>query len=85
MSHCSCCDKTLTDLESTLRHGFTNEFLDTCLPCLKEISNNAPLSIKHGGNRIALAALMESIDIESEDVYSKDSIEKENIEEKDTL
>lgn len=83
MSHCSCCDKTLTDLESTLRHGFTNEFLDTCLHCLKEISRYAPLSIKQGQHQVVLAALMNSLDNIDEDVYSKDSIEKENIAVKD--
>jgi len=83
MTHCVCCDKNLNDLESTLKNGFTNEFLDTCLPCLKEISTYAPLSIKHGKNNIVLAGLLNSLDNDDEAVYSKDSIEKENIEVKD--
>ncbi len=32
---CTCCDKNLSDYESTLRHAETGEFLDTCLKCLK--------------------------------------------------
>lgn len=31
---CSCCNKNLSDYESTLRHAETGEFLDTCLRCL---------------------------------------------------
>lgn len=31
---CSCCNKNLSDYESTLRHPVTNEFLDTCNKCL---------------------------------------------------
>lgn len=34
---CLCCDKILNDSESTARHPDTNEFLDTCNKCLKEI------------------------------------------------
>lgn len=35
---CSCCNKNLSDYESTLRHAETLAFLDTCLQCLKEIA-----------------------------------------------
>ena len=34
---CICCNKALNDYEATARHVETNEFLDTCLKCLKEI------------------------------------------------
>ena len=34
---CVCCDRNLNDSESTARHPDTNEFLDTCNKCLKEI------------------------------------------------
>jgi len=34
---CTCCDRNLNDAESTARHPVTNEFLDTCNKCLKEI------------------------------------------------
>lgn len=33
---CSCCNKNLSDYESTLRHAETLEFLDTCLGCLRD-------------------------------------------------
>ena len=31
---CDCCDRALTDFESTLRHKTSGEFLNTCLKCL---------------------------------------------------
>lgn len=33
---CQCCNKSLSDYESTARHAETNEFLDTCNQCLKD-------------------------------------------------
>jgi len=35
---CSCCDKNLSDYESTLRLVSTGDFADTCLKCLKGLS-----------------------------------------------
>lgn len=35
--HCRCCDKLLTDIESTRKHKETGEYLDICNVCLKEI------------------------------------------------
>lgn len=34
---CSCCNRNLSDYESTLRHAITNEFMDTCMKCLDEL------------------------------------------------
>jgi hypothetical protein len=34
---CTCCDRILSDYESTIRSEVTGEFLDTCMTCLKEI------------------------------------------------
>lgn len=46
---CSCCNKTLSDYEATLRHAETGAFLDTCLRCLDGLgiptvnnTNNSP-------------------------------------------
>lgn len=33
---CCCCDKNLSDWESTARHAETGLFLDTCKKCLEE-------------------------------------------------
>jgi hypothetical protein len=34
---CTVCDKNLKDHEAVRRHALTNEFLDICDTCLKEI------------------------------------------------
>lgn len=36
---CVTCDKRLTDFEATRRHAMTNEFLDLCNRCVKDIPN----------------------------------------------
>ena len=36
---CVCCDKNLNDYESTRKHAFTGEYLDTCNGCLAEIND----------------------------------------------
>lgn len=32
---CDCCNRNLSDYESTLRHAVTNDFTNTCLKCLE--------------------------------------------------
>lgn len=32
---CYCCNRPLSNYESTLRHAVSREFLDTCLDCLE--------------------------------------------------
>ena len=34
---CSCCDRFLSDYESTLRHAVTQEFMDICQKCLEDL------------------------------------------------
>lgn len=34
---CECCNKNLSDYESTLRRADTGEFVDICLKCLEDI------------------------------------------------
>ncbi len=34
---CLCCNRALSDYESVLRHPVTNDFLDICTKCLKDI------------------------------------------------
>jgi hypothetical protein len=34
---CGCCNRNLSDYESRLRHPVTNDFLDICKKCLKDI------------------------------------------------
>ena len=42
MTHCISCDTVLSDFEATRKHAETNEYLDLCNKCLKEI-----LAIQH--------------------------------------
>jgi hypothetical protein len=37
MTRCVICDKNLKDHEAVRRHAMTNEFLDICDGCLREI------------------------------------------------
>ena len=37
MTRCVCCNKNLKDHESVRRHAITNEFLDMCDTCLKDV------------------------------------------------
>jgi hypothetical protein len=34
---CSCCDRNLSDYESTLKHPVTGDYLDICRKCLVDI------------------------------------------------
>lgn len=42
---CKCCNSMLSDYEATMRHGVTNEYLDTCTDCLATILEDVPLVI----------------------------------------
>jgi len=35
---CDCCQRQLSDYESTLRHAITLEFMDTCRKCLQGLN-----------------------------------------------
>lgn len=34
---CQCCNKILNDYEATRRHAITNQFLDICNKCIKDL------------------------------------------------
>ena len=54
---CTCCNKSLSDYEATLRHAETREFLDTCAECLSDIMAYSTLTVLdnpkllHQGNK----------------------------------
>lgn len=60
MSRCQCCDKRLSDYELTLRHSMTNEFMDTCMDCLSEISETVPMLVK--GRKDLLVSIEDPMD-----------------------
>ena len=43
---CICCDKRLSDYETTLKHAVTGAYLDTCVGCLSEIAHDVPMPVK---------------------------------------
>ena len=60
MSRCQCCNKRLSDYELTLRHSMTNEFMDTCMDCLSEISETVPMMVK--GRKDLLVSIEDPMD-----------------------
>lgn len=42
---CSCCNKALSDFESTRRHAETNQFLDVCNGCLEDICQDEDIPV----------------------------------------
>ena len=77
---CSCCNKRLSDYETTLKHAETGQYLDTCLDCLSDIAHQVPMPVK------ARKDLVPNMDIDREvdelteveyNRYSKDNEEEE--------
>lgn len=59
---CQCCNRNLSDYESTLKHPVTMEYLDICNKCLKDI----PISPIPGKNTEVSSE--EDNDYEPEDI-----------------
>jgi hypothetical protein len=79
---CGCCNKRLSDYESTLKHAETGHYLDTCMDCLSEIAYDVPMLVKDRKDLIASMDNQEELDSLSDMEYNKYS--KDNDEEKDT-
>lgn len=74
---CSCCNKRLSDYETTLKHAVTGEYLDTCLDCLSDIAHDVPLPVKARKDLIADMDIHEEVDELTEQEYNKYSKEDE--------
>ena len=68
---CSCCNKRLSDYETTLKHAVTGEYLDTCLDCLSDIAHDVPLPVKARKDLIADMDIHEEVDELTEQEYNK--------------
>ena len=79
---CGCCNKRLSDYESTLKHAETGHYLDTCMDCLSEIAYDVPMLVKDRKDLIASMDNQEELDSLSDIEYNKYS--KDNDEDKDT-
>jgi hypothetical protein len=79
---CSCCNKRLTDYESTLKHAETGHYLDTCMDCLSEIAYDAPMVVKDRKDLLTEVGTQEELDELTDVEYNKYS--KDNDEDKDS-
>lgn len=79
---CTCCNKRLSDYETTLKHAVTGEYLDTCMDCLSDIAHDVPLPVKVRKDLIADMDIHEEVDELTEQEYNKYS--KGNDEEEET-
>lgn len=44
---CQCCNASLNDYESTIRHAITKDFVSLCGVCLKTIDAFIPLQVRN--------------------------------------
>ena len=68
---CSCCNKRLSDYETTLKHAVTGAYLDTCLDCLSEIAHDVPMPVKARKDLIPDMDIHNDVDELSEDEYNR--------------
>lgn len=67
---CSCCNKKLSDYETTLKHAMTGAYLDTCVDCLSEIASDVPMPVKGRKDLIADMDIQERLDRDDEPLYN---------------
>ena len=69
---CVICDKNLKDHEAVRRHAITNEFLDICDSCLREIPGGlptkSPAGVLSGGESFDSGGSDDSIDEDVDNV-----------------
>ena len=68
---CSCCNKRLSDYETTLKHAETGQYLDTCLDCLSEIAHDVPMPVKARKDLVPDMDIHEELDELTEVEYNK--------------
>ncbi len=75
---CSCCDKKLSDYETTLKHAMTGAYLDTCMDCLSEIASDVPMPVKGRKDLIADMDIQERLDRDDEPLYNNSRVDYED-------
>lgn len=78
---CGCCNKRLSDYESTLKHAETGAYLDLCMDCLSEIAHDVPMPVKARKDLIDSMDINEDVDELTEVEYNRYS--KGNVEDTD--
>jgi len=76
---CQCCNTTLNDYESTMRHAITKQFVNTCSPCLNAMGDVIPLQVR---NDLLSENDMGNVDSLWDDVedYIEDTSEDEGLD-----
>ena len=64
---CLCCDRILTDYESTRKHAVTGSFIDLCQPCFKTVQADSHLPTKDRKDLISSDDIDDSADAEDGD------------------
>ena len=75
---CTCCDKKLSDYETTLKHAVTGSYLDTCIDCLSEIAHDAPMPVKGRKDLIVDMDMQERLDTDEEPLYNNYRVDYED-------
>jgi hypothetical protein len=71
--HCSCCDRLLTEFESTRRNANTFQFIDLCKVCFENVKPFVPTIDR--ADLITEADLDEEPPDENDNLDSRDSLE----------
>lgn len=79
---CTCCNKRLSDYETTLKHAETGQYFDTCLDCLSDIAHQVPMPVKARKDLVPDMDIHEELDELTEVEYNR--YFKDNEEDKET-
>ena len=71
--HCSCCDRLLTEFESTRRNANTFQFIDLCKVCFEDVKPFVPTIDR--ADLITEADLDEEPPDENDNLDSRDCLE----------
>ena len=66
---CQCCNASLNDYESTIRHGLTRQFLEMCSTCLKSVDAYIPIQVR---NDLLSEGDTGNVELMEEDDYIED-------------
>ena len=63
---CQCCNASLNDFESTMRHAITKQFLEMCGTCLRTVDAYIPVQVRNDllsdADTGSLDSLLDNID-----------------------
>ena len=66
---CQCCNASLNDYESTVRHGITKQFVELCSTCLRSVDAYIPLQVR---NDLLSEGDVGNVDLLEDDSYIED-------------